>query len=158
MSIRWLVPTASATSRSERPPIPPAAKASISSSRSSWRRRSSGRRGTAPALLASSLQALALELQVTAREPPHEHADHRADGAALLDALAHQRVAVLDQDLVRRDGGGAGRMLAPLPGNARADVGDLPDELGQARLLDLEALPDGQAGTVEGHHPIDGCR
>src|SRR3954471_21215224 len=98
MSIRWLVPTASATSRSERPPIPPEAKASIRSSRSSWRRRSSGRRGTTPALLAPSLQALALELEVTATEPPHEPSDHHADGATLLDALAHQRATLLGHD------------------------------------------------------------
>src|SRR4051812_9939924 len=158
MSIRWLVPTAAAMSRSERPPIPPEANASIRSSSSSWRRRSSGRRGTTPALLASSPQPLALEVEVTAGEPPHEHADHHADRAALLDALAHQCAALLAHDLVGRDRGAAGRVLAPLPRHARVDGGHLPDELGQARLLDREALPDGQPGTVQGHHPIDRCR
>src|SRR5204863_7978713 len=87
-SMRWLVPTSAATSRSDRPPIPPVAKAVISASSSSLRRRSSGGRGIGPRdVFAADLQALRLELQVAPREPPRHPAEDSADDAALLDPL-----------------------------------------------------------------------
>src|SRR4051794_27829166 len=98
--MRWLVPTASATSRRERPPIPPRASSAISASSSSWRRCSSGGRGTP---LAGRLQTLALEPQVLLREPQHEDADDETDRSALLDALLDQRGPVGSRlDPVRR--------------------------------------------------------
>src|SRR4051795_3328746 len=90
--MRWLVPTSAATSGSDRPAIPPVAKAVISASSSSLRRRSSGGRGIgARDVLAAGLEPLGLELQVAPREPPGQPAERAADDAALLDPLAHQR-------------------------------------------------------------------
>ena len=162
--MRWLVPTASATSRSDRPPIPPRAKASIRPFESCPGARvvvvAGGRHPRPTALhLAARLQALRLQLEVALGEPPHEGADRgRRPGLAGRCAGGRAWCRGLGDDLVRRQRGRPGRPLPPRPGDTGVDLGHLPHELGQARLLDLEALADLDAGAVERHDPLDRCR
>src|SRR5947208_831066 len=117
MSMRWLVPTASATSRNDRPPIPSRANASMSASSSCFRRRSSGGGGIAPSQpLATRLEALPLEVEVAFREAQHEHADHHADRPPLLDALPDERaLGSLRDNFMRRQRRAARRPLTPRP-------------------------------------------
>src|SRR4051812_36302728 len=150
-SIRWLVPTARATSRSDRPPTPPLAKASISAS-SSWRRRaSSGGRGIAASRrLAARLEPLRLEVEVAKRHAPHEPADERAERAALVETLPHERSSVVGgHHVVRGERRRAGRVLAPRPRPAGVDRCDLPHEPGHAGLLDGEPASDCELAAVE---------
>src|SRR4051812_1708274 len=156
--MRWLVPTSSATARSDRPPMPPRPKASTRASSSSRRRRSSGGRGIqglapAPALLAAGLEPVALELEVAPGETTQGETDQHAERTALVDALAYERaIGALGVDLVGGRRGGPERVLAPRPRPPRVHGGDLPDHNREPGLLDLEALSDGDTGTVEGGH------
>src|ERR1700721_3301464 len=94
-SIRWLVPTAAATSRRERSPTPPAANSSTSASSNCRRRSRSGVRTIGAAeLLRPGLESLGLEFEETLglldHHPPAKGAEH----TALFELLAHQRAAV----------------------------------------------------------------
>src|SRR5258705_5304147 len=85
----WLVPTAAATSRSERSPMPFAATSCTTASSSSWRRsRSGGRAITAP-LLASGLEAVRLQREVAPRHPAHEQTHQRTNRSALVELLSN---------------------------------------------------------------------
>src|SRR5271168_196343 len=149
-SIRWLVPTAAAMSRRERSPMPPAANSSTSAS-SNWRRRSrSGVRtiGTAE-LLRPGLESLGLEFEETLGLLDHHPPDKGAEHTALFELLAHQRAAVgLGDDIVARGDQHARGALHPCPGRAVVDLGDLPDQLRHAGLLDREPFADSQIGSV----------
>src|SRR4029450_11649122 len=91
---------------SDGPPIPPPAKASISASRSSARRRPSAGRGIPAVLLARRLEAGRLEGEVPAGGAAGEQPDDHADRAPLVDALAHQAPTPLSRhDLVAGQGG-----------------------------------------------------
>ena len=93
-SMRWLVPTAAATSRSDRSPMPPAANSSTTASSSSWRRsRSGGRAIEVAQLLASGLEALGLQFEVAPRHPAHEQAHQGTDGTALVELLTNPGAA-----------------------------------------------------------------
>ena len=121
-SMRWLVPTAVATSRSERPPMPAGgerldqrveqllAPSARQAGGASWR-----------SLLAARLEALRLHLEVPPGEPPHEHA-HRAPrpvpAGRCAGAPASGRRPPRD-DLVGGEGRAAGRALPPRPRRAR---------------------------------------
>ena len=94
-SIRWLVPTAAATSRSDRSPMPRTANSSTTASSSSWRRsRSGGRAIEVVQALASALQTRGLQFQITPGHPAHEQPDQRSDRPALVDLLTNSGAAV----------------------------------------------------------------
>src|SRR6516225_9620585 len=93
-SIRWLVPTAPATSRSERSPMPPSANSSISASSSCRRRSRSGVRTIGAAeLLRPGLEALGLQFEKALGLLGHQPPDEGAEDTALVELLAHQRAA-----------------------------------------------------------------
>src|SRR6516165_11274094 len=93
-SIRWLVPTAPATSRSERSPMPPAANSSISASSSCRRRSRSGVRAIGAAeLLRPGLEALGLQFEEALGLLDHQPPDKGAEYATLVELLAHQGAA-----------------------------------------------------------------
>src|SRR5947209_11015397 len=150
-NIRWLVPTAAATSRNERSPTPPVANSSTRASSSCRRRSRSGVRATGAAqLLRPGLQALGLHIEVALghrdHQPPHERTEH----AGLLEPLAHQCApARLGDDLMVGPRQGAGGALLPRPGRAGLDLGYSPYEPAHAGLLDREPFPDGQARPVQ---------
>jgi hypothetical protein len=107
-------------------------------------------------LLAALLQALRLEREVSIRQASHHLGDHHPDRPALVDALLDQRaIGRLGHDLVRRERRAARRSIAPGPRDAGVDFGDLPHHLRQAWLLDLEALADFDAWSVERHDARD---
>src|SRR5271166_6301819 len=128
-SIRWLVPTAAATSRSERSPMPPAANSSKSASSSCRRRSVSGVRTIGAAeLLRPGLEALGLLLKEALGLLEHQAPDECAECAALVEFMAHQGAAAReggDEVASRRQR--AGGALHPNPRRARVELGDLPD-------------------------------
>src|ERR1700738_3065156 len=136
--MRWLVPTAAATSRSERSPMPFAANSSISASRSCRRRSRSGVRSIGAAeLLRPGFESLGLEFEEAFGLLDHQPSDQGAEGAALIELLAHQGAAAgFGADVVTSTHQDAGRPLHPRPGRARFDLSDLPDQLRHAGLLD----------------------
>ena len=83
-------------------------------------------------------------------------ADDRADQALLVERLAHERAAIGDrsQRVWARVEPPEERcaQVHEIPGG---HVSDLPDKRRQLRLLDLEALADGEAGSVEGDEAGD---
>src|SRR6202012_5595134 len=155
-SIRWLVPTAAATSRSERSPIPPLANSSNSASSSCRRRVRSGVRAIGAAeLLRPGLEALSLLLQEAPGLADHQPAHQRAEEAALVEFLAYQGAATGPSGhIVASADVHAGGALHPGPRRSWLDVGDLPGQLGHAGLFDREASADGKGRTVP---PDKGC-
>src|ERR1700756_810891 len=150
-SIRWLVPTAVATSRSDRSPMPPVANSSIRASSSSRRRARSGVRAIGAAeLFRPGLESLGLEFEEALGLLDHQPPDEGAQYAALVELLAYQGSAVgLGDDVVAGAHQHARRALHPRPGRARLDLGDRPDQLRHAGLLDGETPADGEGGRVE---------
>src|SRR3954452_15820248 len=126
--MRWLVPTASAISRSDRSPIPPLANSVMSPSSSSARRWSSGGRGIRATLLDARLQAFALHLQVSLGEPTNHQGDHHTDRAALFDLLADDGAIGVWRKLVRGGCGSPERLHPPRPRHTRLHCGHLPHE------------------------------
>src|SRR5262249_41628774 len=149
-SIRWLVPTAPATSRNERSPTPLAANSATSASSSSRRRSRSGVRAIGAAeLLRPGLETLGLLLEEALGLVDHQPSDQGAEHAALFESLAHQgAVTGLGDDPVASGHVYAGGALHPGPGRTRVELGDLPDQLLHAGLLDREPLADVQTGSV----------
>src|SRR5258705_10080301 len=92
--MRWLVPTAAATSRSERSPMPRSAHSFTTASSSSWRRSRSGGRAIDGPLLASGLEARRLQLEVALRHPAHEQPHRGANRPALIELLSNARAPV----------------------------------------------------------------
>src|ERR1700757_1726548 len=101
-SIRWLVPTAVATSRRDRSPMPPVANSSIRASSSSRRRARSGVRAIGAAeLLRPGLESLGLEFEEALGLLDHQPPDQGAQHAALVELLAYQGAAAgLGDDIV----------------------------------------------------------
>src|SRR3981189_472496 len=87
--MRWLVPTAVATSRSERSPMPFAAHSFTTASSSSWRRSRSGGRAIGAPLLTSCFEARRLQCEVAPRHPAHEQPHHGANRTALVELLSN---------------------------------------------------------------------
>src|ERR1700743_108869 len=149
-SIRWLVPTAAATSRSDRSPMPPLANSSTSLSSSCRRGLRSGLRtiGTVQ-LLRPGLESLGFEFEDTLGLLDHHPPDQRAEHTMLLELLAYQGAATgLGDDVVTSAHVHTGGALHPGPGQARVDLGHLADQLGHAGLFDREPFADSQIGTV----------
>src|ERR1700761_8305584 len=146
-SIRWLVPTAAATSRSERSPTPPAANSSKTASRSCRRRCRSGVRAIGAAeLLGAGLEALGLQREEALGLLGHQPTGQGTQHARLVELLFHQGAAAgLCDDVVIRGDEYAGGALYPRPGRARLERGDLPDEFLHAGLLDGEPPADSKA-------------
>ena len=156
-SMRWLVPTASATSRSDRPPIPPLANASMSGVEqllaSPVVRRA---RHPAAPLLAARLEALRLEVEVALREAPHEHADGHADRPPLVDALADERA-------VGPCGTTSWEASVVPPGDRWRHVHETPGStsvtshtsFGRRGCLISKRLPTSMPGPSSGHDPLD---
>src|ERR1700733_2847720 len=93
-SIRWLVPTAAATSRNDRSPMPPAANSSKSASSSSRRRARSGVRAIGAAdPLRPGLEAPGLHVKEALRLLEHQPRDERAEHTGLVEFLADQGAA-----------------------------------------------------------------
>src|SRR6478672_10994307 len=115
--MRWLVPTAAATSRSDRSPMPPTANSSTTASSSSWRRsRSRGRAIEVMQMLASALETLGLQFEIAPCHPAHEQADHGTDGTTLIDLLTNAGAVRGDgSDVVAGHRQPAGRALHPGP-------------------------------------------
>src|SRR3954453_623899 len=155
--MRWLVPTASAISRSDRSPIPPLANSVMSPSSSSARRWSSGGRGIRATLLDARLQAFALHLEVALGEPTNHQPDRDTDGAALFDSLADDRAIPAGRQRVGGGGGPAERLPPPGPRHTRLDCGHLPDELRHPRLPYLETAADRDLRPVQPDHALDRC-
>src|ERR1700754_680051 len=152
--MRWLVPTAAATSRSDRSPIPRAATSFTTASSSSWRRSRSGARAIDAPLLASGLETLCLQFEVAPCHSAHQHANDRAERPALVELLPNSGAPVrfLD-DAMTRDGHPAGRALHPSPRRTRGQLGDLPHQLRHSRLLDLEPLAAREPRRIERNEP-----
>src|ERR1700754_2792272 len=149
-NIRWLVPTAAATSRSDRSPMPPLANSSTSLSSSCWRGPRSGLRTIgAVQLLRAGLESLGFEFEETPSLLDHHPPDQRAEHATLLELLAYQGAAIgLGDDMVTSAHVHAGGALHPGPGQARIALGYLPVQRGHAGLFDRESLADSQIGPV----------
>src|SRR6478609_10218684 len=112
--MRWLVPTAAPTSRSDRSPMPCAATSITTASSSSCRRSRSAARAIDAPLLASDLQARRLQFEVAPCHPTHQQAHDRADRPALVELLPNlgSPVRFLD-DVMAGHGHPAGRALYP---------------------------------------------
>src|ERR1700722_7270273 len=148
--MRWLVPTAAATSRSDRSPMPPLANSSTSLSSSCRRRLWSGARTIgAVQLLSPGLEPLGFEFEEALGLLDHHPPDQGAEHATLLKLLAHQGAATgLGDDMVTSAHVHAGGALHPRPGQARVDLGHLPVQLRHAGLFDRESFADSQIGPI----------
>src|SRR5262249_11030525 len=152
--MRWLVPTAAATSRSDRSPMPRTATSFTTASSSSWRRARSGARAIDAPLLTSGLEARRLQFEVARCHSTHQQPHDRAERPALVELLPNlgSPVRLLD-DVMAGHGHPAGRALYPCPGRTRCQLGDLPDQLRHPRLLDLEPLADREPRSIERDEP-----
>src|ERR1700743_643496 len=149
-SIRWLVPPAGATSRSDRSPTPPPGNSSTSLSSSCRRGLRSGLRtiGTVQ-LLRPGLESLGFEFEETLGLLDHHPSDQRAEHTTLLELLAYQGAAPgLGHDVLTTPHVHSRGALPPGPGQARVDLGHLPVQLGHAGLFDREPFADSQIGPV----------
>src|SRR3981189_916772 len=107
--MRWLVPTAVATSRSERSPMPFAAHSFTTASSSSWRRSRSGGRAIGAPPLAAGLEAVRLQREVAPRHPAHEQTHQRTNRPALVELLSNAGAPVgFGDDFVAGHGQAAG--------------------------------------------------
>ena len=98
-------------------------------------------------LLRPGLESLGLEFEEALGLLDHQPPDESAERAALVELLAHQgATARLGDDIVPGGHQRAGRALHPGPGRARVDIGDRPNQLRHAGLLDREPSSDSEGG------------
>src|SRR3954451_7855136 len=150
MSIRWLVPIASASARRLVSPTPYAAKWSIARSSNASRPVATSLTRRPSRALGRDLERLGLEVDVPTHLAAQCQRHHAAQPAGLLEHERQPRPAVgIGGDGVAADDVDAGLTAGPGERGAPAEPPYLPLTRGQPLLLDVGAAADPQVTVVE---------